>query len=662
MSTASNGPPKENVETFTFVWLDRLVNTSQDNIDTQELLRKVVNPLKTFEDADQCMEYIRSRSQKQIVLIVSGRVGQEVVPHIHQFPQLMSIYVYCSDVERNEKWAKNFPKVKGIINVLNDLITRIQLESTRRNEYKIDTSLPISVFHTKSQQKQPLLKNNEQFIYLQLLIDCLSRLDSSSNEKNEFLTFCEDAYKGNQAELSILQEFQRKYTADRAIWWYTRESCVSQLLNKAFQERNLDLLFFCHFFIRDIRQQIKDNKCSFPVTTYRAQLMSNEEIQIFKKSIGELISIDTFFATIPNQQRALSMLQKTDEPAHMNRVLFRIDANPALSGVKPFCDIASLNYLTGVETILFMAGSTFHPVDICIENGVIVIQMEAASDNEQKLKPYLDNFKTECYSGGPNLLSLGLILLKLKKMDNAEKSFDRFLSEMPNDHFAIARCHRELGNIAMEKHDYDLSLERHQKALEIYERTLRSSDPEIAACYNTIANVYVKKGEYSEAFELYTKALQIWIRTLGKDHLKVAICYKGIGSVYESQNKYSEALNYYQKALEIRGRHLPVDYPEFGRLYSSIASVYGCLGDNNQAMKHYKTALKIFMDFHPDHHSDIVAIYRSIGFVYEAAGQFYQALNHYEKAMAIRRQLLPSNHPDIIEIEEDMKRVSEQLH
>jgi hypothetical protein len=111
MATASNLKQGQNLETFALVWLDGLVNRSQDNIDTKVLLRKAINRLKTFDDTDKCVEYIRSLSRERVVLIVSGRLGQEVTPRIHPFPQVIAIYVYCSDIKRNEEWARHFIKV-----------------------------------------------------------------------------------------------------------------------------------------------------------------------------------------------------------------------------------------------------------------------------------------------------------------------------------------------------------------------------------------------------------------------------------------------------------------------------------------------------------------------------------------------------------------------
>jgi hypothetical protein len=102
----------ENLESFALLWLDAQVNTDKGNRHAQKQLRNIINHLKTFDDEIQCEQYIsRISSQDRVVLIVSGRLGQNIVPRIHHLRHIISIYVYCRDKPTHEQWAKNFKKV-----------------------------------------------------------------------------------------------------------------------------------------------------------------------------------------------------------------------------------------------------------------------------------------------------------------------------------------------------------------------------------------------------------------------------------------------------------------------------------------------------------------------------------------------------------------------
>jgi hypothetical protein len=112
MASASLVQQKQNLETYSLIWLDTSVNTSQENVLAQQQLRTSINHLLIFEDENECEEYIRSTPKEdRIIFILSGQLGQRIVPRTHQLQQLFSIYVYCSDETRYSQWAQEFSKV-----------------------------------------------------------------------------------------------------------------------------------------------------------------------------------------------------------------------------------------------------------------------------------------------------------------------------------------------------------------------------------------------------------------------------------------------------------------------------------------------------------------------------------------------------------------------
>jgi hypothetical protein len=112
MATTSSTITHNNLEIFSLVWLDTSINNSEENLETQQRLRTIINHLQTFDDSTRCEDYIRSVSMHdRIVIIVSGLSGRQLVPRIHSLRQVCSIYVYCMDRKTNEKWTKNYTKV-----------------------------------------------------------------------------------------------------------------------------------------------------------------------------------------------------------------------------------------------------------------------------------------------------------------------------------------------------------------------------------------------------------------------------------------------------------------------------------------------------------------------------------------------------------------------
>ncbi|CAF5059211.1 unnamed protein product, partial [Rotaria sp. Silwood1] len=129
---ASSKDGNNNLETFRILWLDGAINSSE-NLAAGEQLRSFINHLNTYDNKDECLQIIKQvPKEDRVVLIVSGRLGYEVVPLIHSLPQLSSVYVYCTDREKNKQWADQFSKVKAVVVRLDDLIHRIQSDHKYR--------------------------------------------------------------------------------------------------------------------------------------------------------------------------------------------------------------------------------------------------------------------------------------------------------------------------------------------------------------------------------------------------------------------------------------------------------------------------------------------------------------------------------------------------
>jgi hypothetical protein len=101
-------------EIFCLLWLDAVADNHEIQ-NAEQKLRSIINYLKRFQDVKPCQQYIeQSSNQDRIVLIVSGRLGQEIVPSVQQLRQVISIYVYCMNKKTHEKWASKHPKVTSL--------------------------------------------------------------------------------------------------------------------------------------------------------------------------------------------------------------------------------------------------------------------------------------------------------------------------------------------------------------------------------------------------------------------------------------------------------------------------------------------------------------------------------------------------------------------
>jgi tetratricopeptide (TPR) repeat protein len=390
--------------------------------------------------------------------------------------------------------------------------------------------------------------------------------------------------------------------------------------------------------------------------------MSNEEIQLFKNSVGEFLSINGFFTGNPHRQQTISYLNNPDITNEHEKVLFEISADPQTDLNKPFCNITSLSYYSSEEQIIFTLGSIFRLESVNQQDDgkdrIWIIRMTLSTDKQKRLKYIFEHIKNQYDVEEFDLLSFGKVLRKMSKYDEAEKFYRQLLKELPYDHPNIVDCHYGLGIVLDEKGDYESSLECHQQSIEIKNQTLKGNDPSIGYSYNSIANVYQKKGEYKRALEYYNKTLSVWKKIFGENHPDVAMCLNNMGCLYENERKYSQALECHQKALAIKKAHLPDDHYNISCTHNNLATVYGNIGQLDLALDHLSISLNIKTKFLPINHPDIALTYKNIALIYEMKGDFIEAKSFYEKAASIRRHILSSTHPDVIRIERNIRRVS----
>ena len=500
------------------------------------------------------------------------------------------------------------------------------------------------IFDTNLPKESSTTGLNGQFLHFQLLIDVLLRLKPQPTDRTELISFCQE-----QCQDGILQEFEENYSSNQAIWWYTRESFLYKILNKALRTENINLLFLFRFFLQDIEVQLQANQYPSSIRVYRCQSISNEELESLKNSIGQFISMNSFLSTSFHRERALSFLHPL---SNHQQILFIIDADPSMKNIKPFSDITQQSYFPDEGEVLFMLGSIFRIIQIDFEEDYLwIIRMNLCSNEEHQLKSIFDYMRKQFGDEQSNLLAFGKVLWTMGKFDQAEKYFLRLLNELSEDDPLISYCCRALGNVADDKGDEQNSLKWHMKAIDQMKKTDDSNASILAESYNSIGCVYDTKGDYKRAVEFYKKALTIWKEIYGDEHLNIAVCLNNLACVYAEREEYSKALEYYEKVLAIREKHLPMNHSDRGATHNNIGEIYRRIGRYQCALEHLNIANEIYHLSLPSDHPDRAEVLMNIGLVHQNLHDHQQALFFYTKASKIYHQTLQSNHPSARKID-----------
>ncbi len=522
----------------------------------------------------------------------------------------------------------------------------------RRARRETDELFSFNIFNNNIDREKSTTELDGEFVHSQLLIDCLQKMQSTSKEIEEFVRYfrgqkdCKDC----NTYLKHLEEFQNEYSSEKSLFWYTKDSFIYRMLNKALRVRNIDILFLFRFFIRDLAEELKANQWLSPGSVYRGQMLSKPELKTLKQSVGKLISINSFLSTTLYREVANTYIGDMPD---FEKIIFKIDFDPMIDGIKPFADITLISEYPQEGEILFMLGSIFQIYSVdCDEDGTWIIQMNLCSDHDQVLKSIFQYLRKESKRCELDLLAFGNVLHDMGEFEQAKNYYKRCLELLPSDdHVWKPYCYYLLGLIATTKGEDKYALDLLDKSLVIRRQTLQSSDPSLADTFTAIARVHYIDGKFELALELYKKALIIFQQAFTDDDLTSAMGYNNMGVVCSAQQKYFEALDYHLKALAIRQRHLPSDHFRFGTSYNNMGEVYHGLGQYDMALKYYEMALETYRKSLPSQHIDIAILLMNKGLIYEKKAGLQEALPLYKKAFGICRHILSVKNPHFVEIE-----------
>ncbi|CAM4800354.1 unnamed protein product [Rotaria magnacalcarata] len=298
----------QNLETHSIYWLDAVVNNEGDMI-AQKKLRGIINQLLTFVNAEEFLERVRLIEKGDLtILIVSGQLGRIVVPEMQKLEQ--------------PSLAQNPDSATGT--KLDELINVIRAEQKRRG--RIEEPIAMNILDRTSTEL------NGEFLHYRLLVDALIRMKPNEQDQKELIELLRKEYEGNEYELKLVNEFGKGYESSRAIWWYTRNSFVYGLLNKALRVRNIEMIFLMRNIIGDIYTKLLANQYEKPVTVYRGQIMSGDEIKQFRKSVGSIISLNSFLSTSLKrevaEEFAVQSMELCSSSSDSVGVIFKIEADP----------------------------------------------------------------------------------------------------------------------------------------------------------------------------------------------------------------------------------------------------------------------------------------------------------------------------------------------
>ena len=641
------------LQNYRLVWVDAGIDKSNGDCQhTLAQLRNVVNDIKIFQDSDTGVDFLRCIVNEKAFVIASGSIGKDLVPRIHSMPQVDTIYIFCGDRARHKPWSEQWSKIKDVYTRVEPICEALQQSAKQCNE----DSTPMSFVPCATNDSMPNLNELEpSFMYTQLFKNALLDMTHERQAIEDFVEYCRDKKAHLANDLRLIDEFQRDYRPDQAIWWYTRECFIYQMLNRALRLLEADIIVNMGFFVHDLHRQIeqlhREQVSQYGgkhLTLYRGQGFSMADFNKLKSTRGGLLSFNSFVSTSTKRNVSLEFATESSTRDGAVGILFVLTIDPALTST-PFADISQFSYFDEKEgEVLFSMHSVFRVarVDGMDKQGRLwEVQLTLTADDDPQLRLLTERMNEEV-QGCTGWERIGKLLISVGRAGKAEELYLTLLEQAPNDSDR-GHYNHQLGYIRADQGDYKEALSYFEKCLDMEKKTLPANHPSLATSYNSIGSVYSNMGEYSKALTYYEKCLDMEKKTLPANHPSLATSYNNIGSVYDSMGEYSKALSYYEKCLDMRQKTLPANHPDLATSYNNIGSVYDSMGEYSKALSYYEKCLDMRQKTLPANHPNLASSYNNIGLVYDHMGEYSKALAYYEKSLDIFQETLPANHLDL---------------
>ncbi|CAF0808680.1 unnamed protein product [Adineta steineri] len=611
----------KNVENFIYI-LDGTLQIS--DIDLTKL-RGVINFGLTFNNINDktCIEYVSKTIDEQIIMILSRTSVKNLDRNLQNFSQIRFIYVVDNDKDLSYDSRKIQGTHANISCVCSQLEKDIMLctsDLTKIVSYSDDDDI-----------------NNSTFAYTQVLKDILLEIDETTDLKKDMLEFCRQQYIGNEIQLRFIDEFEYHFRPDQAIAWFTRqETFLFKMLTRAFRILDPDVLFQLRFFIQHLHQQLKSNLSTTPMTVYRTQYISTDDIDSISKKQNGLLTFNQFLMTCKTEVEA-------QQPVNidMKLVRFEIELNKTI----PMMEIK-----TNPENILITIGTVFRISSIKqIDKEIIIIKLTLDNDILKTVQQITKNIQENTYGPFP-LFRITKLMKQMKNIKYTEY-FCNILVDYPliiNDEAAnltVAGLFHMLCCFYYEKKQYDHALEHLQTSLKVYLRILSSDDIKLTTTYNNMGSIYHRQGLYEQAFHFHKKAYDIQVHYSNFDPYAIAAYACNIACVLVEQGKYEDAIPYLQRDLQIRKRLCPNrDDLQLSTKYHNLAGAQFRLQKYNKALQNYQKCLEIELKLHSSTHPTIALTYCNMATVLEGLKRLEEAIETIEKA--IEHLLLTRNEND----------------
>ncbi|CAF2956753.1 unnamed protein product [Rotaria sp. Silwood2] len=495
-------------------------------------------------------------------------------------------------------------------------------------------------------------------MWFQLAIEVLMKMKEDNLRKSieDLVLVCKRHYAGNGPAENTLKQLEENYTSLDAVWWYTGETFIYRILNRALKRQDFEILILFRFLIRDLHEQLAQEQKIIQknavITVYRGQSMTLDELESFRTNETKFVAFNKLLSTSLSRRQAISYANAYNQDSTKTLVLFEIEADTRLKGAQPFASVSHLSQYKMEEEVLFMLGTIFKILDISRhENEKLwIIKMVLSGDQDNELKEIFETMKKQIPEE-TNIGELGNIFANMGQYDKATRYYKRLFNLLPESHEELSLCYCNLGHIFLKTYAFQHAYLYFQKGLDLESQNSSPNKRLLAGLYNGLG---CSTMDPEQRLQYHKQSLNI-MGTIAIDPRNMAGLYANIGQDYFQKKDYDSALHYYNEAMKIQNGVLPEKHPDRTLMLTFLGELLQCKKDYGLALDNYKKALEI-QSYCVPHSIDVARTFKCIADLHDIKEEFSEALSNYNHALEVYEKFPLNTYHS--EVEETLWRIS----
>lgn len=474
------------IEHVLLIWLDNHINEEND-IECQSILvnlRSVVTT-KTFIDGKTCVEFINNIKNDKVCMIISGSLGQNMVPYVHPISNVDSIYIFCRNKSLHEVWTKEWPKIKGIHINIKPICEALKPIVKQCEENSVSINFMSTNNNTSNNDSDEM---NPSFLFMRTLKEIIMDTNFDENQFQQLVNYCRDILANNENDLKNVDLLEKNYNELTPIWWFTNEYFLYSMVNRGLRSVDMNIIIKMSVFIRDLHYQIErlhkeqftESGISNNFTVYHGQGVPKLIFEQMAKTKSGFISFTSFLCASTDRRISFDFAHRAVTNSDLIGIFFVITIDPSKTRTS-FAFINDISQFEGKDEVLFPMHTIFSIRGIQSmgeNNRLFQVDLTLLDGNNEDLRVLNNRIREETFPDLKGWNRLGQLLIKMEQVDKARQMYDSLLKQT-TDESVKKDIYHQLGKIKDHQMTFQEAIELHEKTIKTYEKTLPSNHPHL---------------------------------------------------------------------------------------------------------------------------------------------------------------------------------------